>query len=360
MAKSIKIPQFKGGGLTAQSTYRAPTPGQGATKIVENDTNIATKLDTEIASQRAYEKGLTAQQEATAKGENYVGPTSAFSVTAQAFQKGANAAFITSKSAELENELTQLSEKHSLDPDKFTTSSERYKENWLSTLPSNLQPQLSLGFDKARNNLLLQVQANQRNDQFNQNLEVIQNNTSDIVRKLSLSVTNQGYTDTLQDYFADLEVKYEVLKQDFNLSVSDMRKLKNAHRTDIISAFIQADFGKVKDSPESIAALKASIADGTYTLDGNPLGDPEEGYAFAIPGGSVLSLDEISTYGTVVEALETENKKQFVGLRNQITFSNDKVAEQLTNAEIGIIIKDGKLVADSVVFPFGRHDSRGI
>ena len=351
MAKSIKIPQFKGGGLTAQSTYRAPTPGQGAVKIVENITNIATKLDTEIASQRAYEKGLTAQQEATAKGENYVGPTSAFSVTAQAFQKGANAAFITSKSAELENELLQLSEKHKLDPEKFTEASERYKENWLSTLPSNLQPQLGLGFDKARNNQLLQVQANQRADQFDKNLEVIQNNTSDIVKKLALSVTNQGYTDTLQDYFADLEVKYEVLKQDFNLSVADMRKLKNAHRTDIISAFIQADFSKVKDSPESIAALKASIADGTYTMDGNPLGDPEEGYAFAIPGGSVLSLDEISTYGTVVEALETENKKQFVGLRNQITFSNDKVAEQLTNAEIGILIKDGKLVADSVVFP---------
>jgi len=359
MAKSIKIPQFKGGGLTAQSTYRAPTPGQGAVKIVENITNIATKLDTEIASQEAYKKGLTAQQEATAKGENYVGPTSAFSVTAQAFQKGANAAFITSKSAELENELTQLSEKHSLDPDKFTTSSELYKENWLSTLPSNLQPQLSLGFDKARNNLLLQVQANQRNDQFNQNLEVIQNNTSDIVRKLSLSVTNQGYTDTLQDYFADLEVKYEVLKQDFNLSVADMRKLKNAHRTDIISAFIQADFSKVKDNPESIAALKASIADGTYTLDGNPLGNPEEGYAFAIPGGSVLSLDEISTYGTVVEALETENKKQFVGLRNQITFSNDKVVEQLTNAEIGIIIKDGIPKIDSVVFPLEEMIAAG-
>ena len=34
MAKSIKIPQFKGGGLTAQSTYRAPTPGQGAVKII--------------------------------------------------------------------------------------------------------------------------------------------------------------------------------------------------------------------------------------------------------------------------------------------------------------------------------------
>ena len=359
MAKSIKIPQFTGGNITAQSTYRAPTPGSGATKIVENITKIATKLDTEIASQEAYKKGLTAQQEATERGENYVGPANAYSVTAQAFQKGANAAFITSKSAELENELTQLSEKHSLDPEKFTTASEQYKENWLSTLPSNLQPQLALGFDKARNNLLLQVQANQRTDQFNQNLEVIQNNTNDIVRKLSLSVTNQGYTDTLQDYFADLEVKYEVLKQDFNLSVSDMRKLKNSHRTDIINAFITADFDKVKDSPEGIAALKKSIADGTYTLDGNPLGDPEEGYAFAIPGGDVLTLDEISTYGSVVESLETDNKKRFVGLRNELEFTQGKVNEQLANAEIGIKIVDGKLQATSQIFPVETWQAAG-
>ena len=351
MAKSIKIPQFSGGNITAQSTYRAPTPGKGAVKIVENITDLATKLDTQIASQEAYKKGLTAQQEATERGENYVGPTSAYSVTAQAFQKGANAAFITSKSAELENELTQLSEKYSLDPDKFTTASEQYKDNWMQTLPSNLQPQLGLGFDKARNNLLLQVQANQRNDQFNQNLEIIQNDTSEIVKKLALSVTSQGYTDTLQDYFADLEVKYEVLKQDFNLSVADMRKLKNAHRTNIINAFVQADFDKVKDDPEGIVALKESIANGTYTLDGNPLGNPEEGYAFPVPGGSVLTLDEIGTYTTVLETLDKENKNRFVGLRQELEFSAGKVNEQLANAEIGFKIVDGKLEPDSQVFP---------
>ena len=355
MAKSIKIPQFSGGNITAQSTYRAPTPGKGAVKIVENITDLATKLDTQIASQEAYKKGLTAQQEATERGENYVGPTSAYSVTAQAFQKGANAAFITSKSAELENELTQLSEKYKLDPDKFTTASEQYKENWMQTLPSNLQPQLSLGFDKARNNLLLQVQANQRNDQFNQNLEIIRNDTSEIVKKLALSVTSQGYTDTLQDYFADLEVKYEILKQDFNLSVADMRKLKNAHRTNIINAFVTADFNKLKDDPEGMKTLQESIANGTYTLDGNPLGEADSGerfgYTFAIPGGTKLTLDEIGTYSDMRERLDEDNKKRFVGLREELKFSAKKVNEQLANAEIGFKIVDGKFEPDSQVFP---------
>jgi len=361
MAKAINIPKYSGGNLTAQSTYRAPTPGTGATKIVSGLTKIATELDTQMASEAAFAKGVEQQQKALEQGENYVGPTNAFSVTAQAYQKGANTAFITSKSLELEDELTKLGEKYSLDPDKFTQASEEYKSNWMKTLPSNLQPQLSLGFDKARNNLLLQVSANQRQDQFEQNLDVVKKGADDSVRKLALSLQNQGYTDSLMEYFGDIEAKYEAIKTQFNLSTADMRKIKAGHRSDIVNAFVLADFNKVKNDPEATAQLKKQIVEGTYTMDGNPLGGEDEGYDFSevIPGGDRMSLTEIEVYSNTIDTLIEKQRKGLVEVREQLKFTTEQSADRISKAEVGFGFEDGQLKVNIPPFPFEEYVSAG-
>jgi uncharacterized protein (DUF2141 family) len=355
MAKGINIPQYAGGNNVPQATYNAPkVGGQTAVNIVDAVTEKIQKVDLEQAAVRAKAKGQRAQTD----NKNYVGMPNAFSVTAQAFNEGANSAFIINKSNEAEGEIDQLYDQHKLDPEKFQTRSEEYRNKWLGTLPEQLQGDLNNAFTKVVNQRQLQIQANVRQDTFSNALNTHMENSDKIITNISTSVKNQGYTDSLQDYFAGLNAMYVNMAEKFNLTGDAMRKIKAGHRQNIIEAFIYADFQKVKNDPEKIKALKEQIQNGTYTLDGNPLGGDEEGFDFSmvIPGGDVLkNVDEITAYSAQLDKLEEDERKIFANNRSMVTDKMKNLGQRVSNGEEGIVVEDGTIKYNPPPFPENEY-----
>ena len=127
-----------GSRLTPTSNFTMPvTEGASAIKIVDNVSQLANKLADKQAINIAYDKGLKAQKQA---GTDYVAKQgTAFTLTGEAFQKGANLAFTNSKQLELSKELKQIATDNPLDVEKYNTLAEEYKTKWSEDLPSNLQ-----------------------------------------------------------------------------------------------------------------------------------------------------------------------------------------------------------------------------
>ena len=335
--RTVPIPTYSGG-LTARNTYNAPGQmGTGLTKIIDNVTETAQQIDKRMAVAAAQQKGQREQE----LNPDYVAPGTPFTLTGQAYQKGANTAFITRKEREYKTKLQQIGFDNPNDLEKYDTAVNEYKDTWLSTLPQNLQNDLSIEYDKSAFNVRLRLDAEIRTRKYESERKELQDEYEQQAYAITNILSNNdmdfdpmsetywssgtGYA----DIFAKMKTLETTLKESYGLSEYEILTIKKKARTPILSALITKEFETRADDPEARDKFIESVKNGTYNMDN--FGDV---YGSVIPGSSTISAQERFLLGTELDKLKDNtikaNKSMLSG-----SFEN--------NSEFGKQIKSGKI-----------------
>lgn len=335
--RSVPIPTYSGG-LTAKNTYNAPGQmGTGLTKIIDNVTETAQAIDKRMAVAAAEQKGQREQD----LNPDYVAPGTPFTLTGQAYQKGANTAFITRKEKEYKTKLSEIGFNNQNNLEKYDSAVNEYKNKWLSSLPANLQNDLSLEYDKSAFNVRIRLDADIRKEQYESDKNIIMEDYKDQAFAVTNILANNdmdfdpmsetfwssgtGYADA----FAKMKTAETTLKETYGLSEYDIKVLKNEARSPILSALITKEFEARADDPEARDRFIESVKDGTYNMDN--FGDV---YGSVIPGSNKISAQERFLLGTELDKLKNGTIKA-----NKAQLSNSFE----TNSEFGKQIKLGKV-----------------
>lgn len=335
--RTVPIPTYSGG-LTARNTYNAPGQmGTGLTKIIDNVTETAQQIDKRMAVAAAQQKGQREQE----LNPDYVAPGTPFTITGQAYQKGANTAFITRKEREYKTKLQDIGFANANDLEKYDTAVNEYKDTWLSTLPQNLQNDLSIEYDKSAFNVRLRLDAEIRTKKYESEREelkdeyeqqayaitnILSNNDMDFD---PMSETYWSSGTGYADIFAKMKTLETTLKESYGLSEYEILTIKKKARTSILSALVTKEFEARSDDPEARDKFIESVKNGTYNMD-----NFGEVYSTVIPGSNKISPQERFLLGSELDKLKDSTIKANKSLLST-SFEN--------NAEFGKQYKAGKV-----------------
>ena len=306
-----QIPTYDNGSVTPENTFTTPfIAGEKTAQLVGNIADQFNKAADKTALEDGAKMGYLEQQRNIEEGNReYIGGGSAFSISAQAYQKGANVAYMMRKKADYEIGLKELAEKRSNDTNRFNQESNELKKKILSDVPQSLIADISVDFDKNKLNFETQIVGIQRKQQYDQNVDDIKTGMYREIGKISGMLTAGGMqSEGLTDSFVNLQTSLESLREHFNLSPKDMREVSDELRKKLFGVYLKHEFEKVKTDPTARQKLKESLASGTYNF--SELGDE---YGQFIPGGKNISLREADAYGKIFEHYEKEYVQGLAG-----------------------------------------------
>lgn len=308
-----QIPTYDNGSVTPENTFTTPfIAGEKTAQLVGNIADQFNKAADKTALEDGAKMGYLEQQRNIEEGNReYVGGGTAFSISAQAYQKGANVAYMMRKKADYEIGLKELAEKRSNDTNRFNLESNELKKKILSDVPQSLMGDISLDFDKNKLNFETQIVAIQRKQQYDQNIDDIKNGMYREISKINGMISTSGMqSEGLTESFVNMQSSLESLREHFNLSPKEMREVSDELRKKLFGVYLKHEFEKVKTDPTSRQTIKAQLRNGTYNF--SEMGDE---YGQFIPGGKNISLRESDAYSKIFEQYE---KEYVTGLAGQL------------------------------------------
>lgn len=301
--RRVDIPTYSGGQLTPQENLTMPTFGQGAVNIVKQITDQTAKLDTNIASDIAFQKGKKKQ----ALNENYVGNDFAFTLTGQAYKKGVDATFVSQKETELETELRLLREKYNEtnDVDGYVKASQNYKNKFMETIPEQFFGDFNTYYDKFDQRNATTLTVNKRTQELTDGSFSISEQSKKLAERISDNIAFQGITESLVDDLAILNRNLLSQKDIFGRSLEERTKERKILKEIITKGAARNVYDAIKNDPKAYESWLKQIADGNWNV--GDLGD-EEVFAKAFPGGVSLDQAERQTVISYVESLRKGDK----------------------------------------------------
>ncbi len=298
-----------GSRLTPTSNFTMPvTEGASAIKIVDNVSQLANKLADKQAINIAYDKGLKAQKQA---GTDYVAKQgTAFTLTGEAFQKGANLAFTNSKQLELSKELKQIATDNPLDVEKYNTLAEEYKTKWSEDLPSNLQGLLTEKFDTSKAKFETDILINKKLDERQQQVITHTDKFEQTLQKIIGSIENNDLESLVNDdvglpaYFNEVLAEFQQFGSVYQVGAKTTDAMKTVASELIATAILTKEYENA--DLKSREKIKEQINMGTYNF-----GELGEAYKDYIPGGLKFGATTTAKLLATIQTLDDDIYKKF-------------------------------------------------
>ena len=320
--RRVDIPTYSGGNATPRENLTMPSFGTGAQNIVQKITDTVTQIDRKIAVDVAQQKG----KEQQSNNEQYIGDRFAFSLTGQAYKKGIDAAFVSKKEMEVENELTQLRSKYveTNNVEGYAKAAQNYKEKFLSTIPSQFYGDFNVYFDKfnTRNTTALEVR--KRSAEMADASFSVSEQSTKLANRIADNIALQGVTESLIDDVSALNRNQLAQKDIYGKSLAERSKERANIKEIITKGAVRNAYNELKDNPKLYAEWKKQIAEGKWNL-GNI--DNDEIFAKAFPGGVTLNNKERETVIKYVDSLRSQDKTALAiaaAKNQQISEANNK------------------------------------
>jgi len=208
-----KIPTYE--------SRRVPSGNVARPNLPDYSVNIANKLvsaSNKVLDAKAIDEGYKAGKEEQAKQfveDNTLVERSGYTLRNEAFNKGANAAYVVGMKNKADTELNKLAtelndpmSKVSIDErmNIYNTRKEELRNNFVTDLPSHLQGDLTGYFDSQNEKYASQVFNNQRNLQVNEIKTTIAGRVDTALENLPALIRDFGFKDNeeLVEQFSDI------------------------------------------------------------------------------------------------------------------------------------------------------------
>lgn len=341
--RRVQIPTYEASGASAENTFTTPyIAGEKTSALVGNIADQFNKAADKTALEEGAKMGYLEQQRNIEAGnKEYIGGGTAFSISAQAYQKGANVAYQMRKKTDYEVALKELAEKRANDLDRYNREANEVKKRILSDVPELLMGDISVDFDKQKLNYEVQIAGTQRKQQFEQGIDDIKNGMYSEVSKISNMLSAGGMQAAgLTDSFVNLRTGLESLREHYNLSPKEMREISNQIREKIFyAAWLPLEFERTKLDPEARRDIKKRLSKGNYNM--GELGDE---FGDFIPGGKNISLREADTYVKLFDHYEKEFAQGLAGQLHVFELSEKAKDQDALKGRNFIRGEDGKLL----------------
>ncbi len=322
--RNMQMNTETGSRLAPRNNFALPyQEGNAAIKMVDNVTKIANNLADKQTIDAAYDRGLRTQQDS----ESYVAKQGTpFTLAGTAFQKGANVAYVNSKTIELGKELKQIATDNPLNNDKFMAKAEEYKTKWSEDLPSNLQAALTEKFNNEQARLGTLIQTNLQLDERNTQINTHKEKYGLTMQKIKGAIET-GNTIGLPEYFAELQSEYETFDSVYQVGSNNQNARAQVTQLTIAKAILEQEY-KNSDTAGRIK-IKNQLQNGTYTF-----GELGEEYASVIPGGLKFGVKDTTDLLDVIDKTDKVITDAFGDARGEmnkmLANTNKKISEAKT------------------------------
>lgn len=208
-----KIPTYESRRTPSGSVVRPNLPDY-TVDIAQGLVKASNKILDAKAIDEGFKQGKIEQQQALESGAGFV-EQQGYTLRSEAFNKGANAAYVAGMKSKAEQELSSLATEIN-DPlskvpiaDRVTTYNERKEEiknDYFQSIPSHLQGDLGGYFDSLGFRYGEQVFANQRNLEVGEIKATIAGRVDTALETIPALIRDGGYNNNadLEDQFADI------------------------------------------------------------------------------------------------------------------------------------------------------------
>ena len=259
-----KIPTYESRATPSGSVVRPATPDYSI-DIAQKLVGAANKVLDAKAIDEGFKQGKIEQQKALEEGRGFL-EQEGYTLRSEAFNKGANAAYVAGMKTKAEQELTTLATEIN-DPlskipinERVNTYNERKEEirnNYFQTLPAHLQGDLGGYFDSIAFRYGEQVFANQRNLEVNEIKATIANRVDTALETLPALIRDFGYENNqaLEEQFGDIVAAID--EGLGTLSPSTAVAYKEQLKTSIQVGALESAYNKAEDKEAFIKDLEA-------------------------------------------------------------------------------------------------------
>ena len=249
-----KIPTYNSK-FTPTPSFTRPTPVKGVSENVELVAKFANTIADEQAEIKAYEKGFKQQQ---SNKNNFVATgveTTSFS--GSAFNKGAQAAFVSNFKTSAENEINDFAVQHQYEPEKYKKKFDNFRSKKLQNVPSTLLPDLQNWIDTIGNRVSRSVQANKRAYDLETQIADISSRYDNLLPQLTTTIKNDGYdTNASINFYAEIISTIKSLEEN-NAKPTTILKFKKDLKNEIVSSSLINEFNRSDDKEEFINKVKS-------------------------------------------------------------------------------------------------------
>ena len=335
--RKVSMPTVNESTSQAQSTFTTPfIAGESAIGTINTVSKQLNKVADESAIQDSKNQGYQDQQKAIEQGNpNYVGSGDAFSLSGKAYEAGASVAMVNKKSGEIDTQLGQLALKRQRDPDAFNKESNEIKNKVLGNLPAQIQSEVSVAFEKAKNNYISQINIKVLQDGFESNKQDILDGIDRDTTKVFTAIKTVGLqSSAITDGLANIQSNLLALKNYANLGPKELKTVSDATRQQIFGQWIKHEFDNRKNDPEGIKKFKEELDSGTYTF-----GALGEEFGNAIPGGAEISIAEGKKYRTILDKYESDYAKLSAGEKYTFNLQHKMDSDAIADGNKGFKVK---------------------
>ena len=343
--KAVKIPTYTQGALTPKENFVAPTPNiKSFTNIVETISGVANKIADAQAVQTAFEKGKAQQTKSFEVGsQNYLGDFMPGSLTGEAYKKGANAAYIVGQKKIINDTLLDIASNNPLDSTKYAEAANEFKTEYLGTLPSSIQTDMSLQFDQTNQTFFTQIKTKELANNKSEQLSTITGDINSSLLNINGILNDAGLIDknNIENIDAPISEIVTQIKalEEAQFSFDKINLVKSSVKESVKTAIIKELYKAASDDE------KQTI------LDNLKLGIMPKGYdeliapldTSVIKFSGKLGMDEVVKLHGNLEAYKSEYIKKTAAFTDQKVISLDNKIKQLEN---NLITKE-EVVADA-------------
>jgi hypothetical protein len=164
--------------------------------------NFANDVLDEKAKNDGYEAGIEAQNKALKEGAAYVEAENNYTIAGNAFQKGANAAFIAGTQKKIKDDLYKIRTQYDgsqigsvPNVEGFNADANQMREDIMSTVPSQLQPDIANYLDSQLQSNFQYVNTQSLNYAKEEHVATIYETTMSDIVDIENGVTQSGFND---------------------------------------------------------------------------------------------------------------------------------------------------------------------
>jgi hypothetical protein len=311
--RKVTIPTYEGGNITPSNNFTIPyQSGESTAGIVKTLAAEFNKVADEESVKNAAAKGYLEQQKIISEGNTqYLGGESAFSKSAQAYQKGATLAYSIKKKSEGDIKLEELFYKRPNDLNAFKEESEKIKGLLLDGVPSSLMADISLQFDQKKLHHEVNISKNVQINSYQDNLLTIENDQAKLaadVGKLLNYAGDNADGEALSEAMAKMQRNTLALNE-LGLHPKEIYKINDQARQQLFASIIGYQDKQTANDPAASQKLRKDIESGLYTF-----GKFGEDFGDLIPGGKEITLREAKHYKQILDHYDKERVNQNAGL----------------------------------------------
>jgi len=334
--RQVTVPAVGQTTATAQTTFTTPfIAGESAIGTVNTITKKLNTIADENAISDAVNQGQQDQEAAIKAGNtNYLPTGNAFTLSGRAYEAGATVALVNQKSGEIDDQLMQLAQKRSKNIDAFNIESNELKTKIIGNLPIKVQNEISLKFDKAKNNLALQINGKMFQDSVEDNKIQISDGIDRSTNKIFNAIKDVGLgSEAIPEEFASITTNLQALKE-LGVGPKDLKTVTDGIRQQIFAQWLKEEFVSRKNDPKGLATLKTELESGNYTF-----GALGEEYGDVFPGGKQITLAEGKAYSTILDKYKTDSAKAASGERYTFNLQHTMDVNQIADGGKGFSVK---------------------